>query len=443
MMQKLFRRAAPAMVLLVLILLHPDVGTERILSPQQSPTSGSTDTLRRALDDNRRAGRFMQALYDVETLAALSGWTPEWQRQAGDLWRDMGDLTRAVPCWEAAAGENSTDAGLLRDLAQAYVDLGRWADASEALKELAALSPQDGWANYQLGLILAAYDPRSAAAYLQIAAQSKSYSDISNALIAVLQTDPADPLIGIRVGAALEDRELWAYAELAFEQAAAVQQPFPEAAASIGLARDRQGKDGSQWIQQAVALAPDNPQVLYLQGLHLRAMKDYDQSLAVLLQAVRLAPDNPAISAEVGSAYRLLGDLSQAEHWLQAAVQLSGDDPKFRTLLALFYADEAGNLTPAGLDTLRRTSVLLPNDPDVRAGFGWALYSMGQTEQGLAEIEIALKIAPDNPRALFYKAKILIAQNQKEAALPLLKRVVELKSYFAADAQQILDELAR
>jgi tetratricopeptide (TPR) repeat protein len=124
-------------------------------------------------------------------------------------------------------------------------------------------------------------------------------------------------------------------------------------------------------------------------------------------------------------------------------VQLSGDDPKFRTLLALFYADEAGNLTPAGLDTLRRTSVLLPNDPDVRAGFGWALYSMGQTEQGLAEIEIALKIAPDNPRALFYKAKILIAQNQKEAALPLLKRVVELKSYFAADAQQILDELAR
>ena len=109
----------------------------------------------------------MQALYQVEAQAAVAGWTPERARLAGDLWREAGDLTRAVAYWEAAPA----DATLLRDRAQAYLDLARWADASDALDRLLALlpdgSPDQAWAEFQLGAIRMATDPTRAADLLR------------------------------------------------------------------------------------------------------------------------------------------------------------------------------------------------------------------------------------------------------------------------------------
>ncbi len=211
----------------------------------------------------------MQALYQVEAQAAVDGWTPERLRLAGDLWREAGDLTRAVAYWEAAPA----DAILLRDRAQAYLDLARWADASDALDRLLALLPHDSpdraWAQFQLGAIRMATDPAQAADLLQ-AAQPTYPAEVTLLLPAL--TSPTDPT---RAGIALADLKLWAYAELAFSQAA----DDPLALAYGGWVRDMQGKDGARWIDAAVALAPDSAQVRLLQGLHLRLNYDYAGSL--------------------------------------------------------------------------------------------------------------------------------------------------------------------
>src|SRR5450432_347869 len=82
--------------------------------------------------------RPLQGLYQLQADAARSGWTSDNLRLAGDLWREMGDPTRAVAYWEAVA---KPDASLLHDRAQAYIDLQRWADASDALTHLLTLLP--------------------------------------------------------------------------------------------------------------------------------------------------------------------------------------------------------------------------------------------------------------------------------------------------------------
>src|SRR4051794_2863523 len=68
---------------------------------------------------NSHSNRPFQKLYQLEAQSAREGWTSDRLRMAGDLWREMGDLTRAVPYWEAAA----PDATVLRDRAQAYLEL--------------------------------------------------------------------------------------------------------------------------------------------------------------------------------------------------------------------------------------------------------------------------------------------------------------------------------
>lgn len=339
MIPRIILRAVPVLVLLVLIpLLFLLSFTVRPPSPQPDVTQDASLPERRIVE-NLGQNRPLQALYHIETLAANAGWTPILQQQAGDVWREIGDTAAALVYWERAAQTRTNDPVLLRRIAVANVDLQRWTAAVDSLKALAAFSPTDSWVNYQLGLLLAPFDPRAAARYLSVIADSIMYGETARALLEIVRADPANPSIPMQVGLALAARDLWPYAQLAFDHAATVPGLYAEASAYAGLSRDRQGKDGSQWIGQAVAAAPENALVRFLEGLHFRAVGDYAASLGALVKAQSLDPSSPALYAEVSTAYRLLGDLRQAEYWLQLAVAVSGNAQQFRDLLAQFYLE--------------------------------------------------------------------------------------------------------
>ncbi len=336
------------MALLVLILLvgvlfaacQPAAPTAMLptLAPTLPPPSSE-----QLIAENRRLGRPLQALYQVEAAAQQQGWTPQRQRQAGDLWFELGTLPAAVVYWRAAFEGGVRDLPLVQQLAQGYITLQDWGAAADTLVALLALDPASAWANYQLGLILAPVNPAQAEPLLFEAVQAPAFAPVSSALLEVfqLQQSEGDAILGsMRVGLVFAASELWAHAEMAFTHAASIGYPYPEAMAYVGLARDRQGKDGSAWVRQAVELAPDNSTVLYVSGLHLRHMGELEDSLAVFERAVALDPRNPALQAELGTAYRLLNNISLAEYWYQQAVETSGGAPEFQQLLDSFYAGE-------------------------------------------------------------------------------------------------------
>jgi tetratricopeptide (TPR) repeat protein len=426
---------ALALLVLILIILRFSVQTENT-GLQSSPASAHDK-----LAENSRAGRVMQALYQIEAQAAQTGWTPDLQRQAGDLWHDAGDLSRAVAYWQAALRSLPDNAELARQAAEGYIALQRWAEAADTLEQLLNVASDDSWAHLQLGLIRAPFDPQTAATHLQMVAPDSSDGEYARILLPVLLADPDDLLISMRVGIALADQQLWPYAELAFRHAAIVGQPFPQALAYVGLARDMQGKDGSSWIEQALALDADSPQVRYLHGLHLRSLGDYQASLDRLIQAAALEPQNPAFLAELGTAYRLLNDLPSAEYWLKTAAALSPGNPHFQELLALFYAEEGYNLTSGGLDSLEQAAQLMPDDPDVLAAYGWALYTTGDTEAALSQLDTALAISPTHFRSLYYKAQISLELGNVEEAESLFEQVAATDSAFAEEARRVLQRL--
>jgi tetratricopeptide (TPR) repeat protein len=439
------------MVLLVLIPLlfvlalitspRESISGERP-TPSPSPETAPIDKIiSRKITDNQRGGRVMQTLYQVELLASEIGWTPDLLRLAGDSWRDIGDLRTAVSYWEAAALELLDDTGLTRNLAVSYISLGRWPEATESLRRLGELTPDDRWVDYQLGLILATYDPLEAQSHLKAAEESESYREEVSGLVAVLMWTRDDPQLPMRVGTVLAERGLWPYAEIAFQNAVTMPEVYAMAAAYLGLSRDMQGKDGGEWIEKAAAAAPEDPQVRFLQGLHLRAVYKYAESLNVLMQVVSLDPSNPAYYAEVGTAYRLIGEFAQAEYWLKQAVTVSGNAPAFQALLNRFYADEAPYLTSDSLNLFQQSMTQTPDDSSTQAAYGWALHQAGQTEDALAVLEEVLSLEPDNAHALFYKASILLDSDNEEEAVPLFQRVVALNSAFATESQRILTNL--
>ena len=279
--------------------------------------------------------RVMESLYHIERQASRDGWTPDLARQAGDLWRTSGDLVRAAAYWETAGD----DPLVLRNLSQAYIEIGEWARAVDTLQRLIRFTPDDAWVNFQLGLILASIEPGRALVYLNAAIPV--YGDSLTGVIEGVRRGDS-----MRVGMALAEQRLWAVAELAFEQVGS-----PRAYAYGAYVRDEQGKEGGALIQQAVALAPDDPQVRLLEGLHFRHEGDFHASLEAIIAVAALAPENPTMYAELGTAYELVGDAITARRWFEYALTLSGNDPQFQAILDAFDAEQQALLNVLGLST--------------------------------------------------------------------------------------------
>lgn len=409
------------------------------LSPAMYPTAEPTPDQQSLIINTRNQNRWMQTLYHIETQALNTGWTTDLYRQAGDLWWQMGDISRAIPYWSAVL-ESIDDVDLLRTVANSYIDLGEWSLVRQTLDQLLALKPDDEWGNYQMGMVLAPFNPIKSKLFFDVVPFESPFSQTIVAVKTALNTDPHDPLISFRVGLAFINQNHWDYAELAFQHASDIAYPNPLALAYLGWSKSRQGKDGSSWIDYATTLAPQDAEIWYLRGLHFRARADYIQSLDALTQSVLLAPNNAGLYAELGTAFRLIGDVEQAEYWLDYAVDASANTPEYQQILENFYIETAYVSPSTILDSLAE-SALSNDSADLLAAYGWALHSTGESDAGLEQLDLALEQDPNNARALLDKARILLATDRQAEAIPILERVAQTYTPFGQEAQNLLATL--
>jgi tetratricopeptide (TPR) repeat protein len=438
------KRVGAIVLLLVLVISGAALAWGRInpapLPPTATPDLGAA--LRQSQADNRPA----QTLYYAQQQAARDGWSPALHRIVGDAWRDLGDLRRAAAHWNSAVSgtaavranavsttATSADPDLWRRLAAARLELQDWPQAQDALAALLLVAPFDTWGHYHSALLTAPFDPNGAVLHLQISVRVAAYSAVSADLLDVVQTNPQDPLMSLRVGQVYMRHRLWPYAELAYEHAAIVGAPLPAALAYVGLARDWQGKDGGPWIARALALDGSSAEIYYALGLHERLRNNTAASLRAFTQAVLVAPNVPVYYAELGQAYRAAGNLGEAERWLVHAVNISGGAAEYQRMLAQFYAQE--NLTP---NTIAVLGQLPAEDAATLASKGWALYRSGDTDGANQALAQALALQPNFPDALYYQARILLEQGQWQAASPLLQQVAASTSEFRDEAQRLL-----
>jgi tetratricopeptide (TPR) repeat protein len=315
----------------------------RVLQPTPEPAL--------LIESLRRTGRPVQALYLVESDARYDGWTPERLRLAGDLWREIGDWYAAAAFWERARAFTPDDRALLSDLAETYVQVSEWTRASDVLALLHQLTPDDAWVAFQLGLIRASIDADSES-LLRIAAREPAYAAIVDPVRSVLSNpELSSDQRALQVGITLAQHGEWAYAELAFGQAAPIDAATEALALAYGgWARVMQGKDGSSAVRRALAIAPDDARLHMLHGLVLRERGDLQASLLAIEQAVRIDPSRPAAYAELGVAHWLIGDRITAEYWLRTALDFSEGDPRYHDLLDALLTEERDLLSELGIE---------------------------------------------------------------------------------------------
>ena len=151
------------------------------------------------------------------------------------------------------------------------------------------------------------------------------------------QANPADPVAGVKLAAALRDLGQYDRAVEAAQQTLIVQPANVEAMLELGRANIARGQAfyGIAPLEQARAAAPRDWRPLSLLGVAYQQVRRTDEARAVWNEGLRLAPDNPDILTNVGAALMAAGDAAGAETMLRRAVAQPGATLKMRLNLVL------------------------------------------------------------------------------------------------------------
>jgi tetratricopeptide (TPR) repeat protein len=313
-----------------------------------------------------QAGEYQLAKTHLERVASDSELTYQGLIASGDIAHHEGDLPMAIEYWEQAL-TTQQKYDLHFRLADAYYQLGDLDNSIHHQTALVDLNPTDSNTNYQLGLMLAAWQPEAALAYLSHAAElDPNLSAKTNELVRNIRSarsfdDPS--YLYVSAGQALASIEEWALAETALFKATQLNPEYAEAWAYLGEARQQIGKDGLADLEKGLTIDPQSIAANTLMGLYWQRQERYDLALVYLHSAAKLEELNPALQAEIGNTLGLLGNLTSAESHYLRAVDLSPRDPTYWQILANFYIKYENKLDEDGLAAARQAVILDPTDP--------------------------------------------------------------------------------
>jgi len=211
--------------------------------------------------------------------------------------------------------------------------------------------------------------------------------------------NPANPAAHKAMGDILLDLARLDEAERSFRQAIKLKADYALAHVGLGklLVRRQQYRQALPHYRQALQTERDNLDAHMDLGALLVGFGQVDDGLAHLARAVALAPKNAKAVHNLGVGLRRAGRVTEAIARLTEAAAI---EPAFARQVYL-----ADTLTKAGLhdraiETFRKALTLRANDAPTHVRLAGLLLARGDTADGMAQLNEAVRIDPRNVEAL-------------------------------------------
>ena len=309
---------------------------------------------------------------------------------------DSGRAALVVTLVESLDARGSASPALLGQLVLAYEQLSRLRDARSTLERLAAADPNNPKHLFELGRVAyRLHDLEGALGYLGHA------RDLT----------PADPQIHFLMGMILVELKLPLDARKSLDKALTLDSGNPDYNYAMGsiVLNSRDAADAVPYFRTYVAARPQDPRGHFALGIAYFAAKDYENCRTEMLGVSR----DP--KTEVGAAYflgrvaRINENFDEAATFLNRAISLSPD-------FAQAYAELAHvRLRQDRLD-------------DARAAINRALSLSPNNFQANSTL-LTLYQRTRDPRAAAQAARLNEIDQEREKAMELMLRSVEVKPY--------------
>jgi non-specific serine/threonine protein kinase len=230
------------------------------------------------------------------------------------------------------------------------------------------------------------------------------------------------------------------YALQMFEQAIQLDPKFALAHAGIaqvcGLTYELRERNpqlierGMAACDKAVALAPDQPEVLVARARLFYAQKKYEDAIVLVMQAIERKPDCDGAWSILGRAYFAAGRYKEAAAVVDKAVEGNGDDynvysPFINSLERLGRKKEAEQLQSRMAIVLRQQ---LEREPeDVRARVLLAVYLAAQhdgEDEAVRHLQTAVALRPKDTNTMYNAACAYGVMKRKAEAMETVRKAL-------------------
>ena len=435
-----------------------------------------------------QAQKLEAARADFARVVRLAPQLPEGHMALGAVLVQLGRVQEAIGELKKAQVQRPDNAGIRRNLAQAYLAEAHAATtpaaAEAAMENAAAASPTDAALQDQLGSVLAQQKqwPQAEAAFRRaltlsgndeaqaarshmhlgvVLEQEQQMGDAEQQLRQAATLDPGNAEIAYQLGLLLtrEGRDEEAVDPL--QRAAGATSGVPPGAdLALAMCDQRLGRqtEAIPYFERAVAASPQDASALNNLGLALtetgkakEAIPDFRQALALrgddavfhedlgvaLIQtsdfagairelevAEHLDPKNPELHYDLGLAYKLQDRMDDAVRELQAAAALDPRLPDPPYTLGVLLM-QMGRL-PEAAEALHTALGLRPQNGDGWATLGSVLNQLHQPAEAERALRRAMELLPTQPGPRITLATVLAAEGRRDEARALRKEAADL-----------------
>lgn len=194
------------------------------------------------------------------------------------------------------------------------------------------------------------------------------------------------------------------------------------------------------YLEELLALDPDNPDLLYNLGLCYVDLGQLDRGIKLLNLCLQIAPEHSHACVALGIAYQKKGDLAQARAFTSRALAIDPKNPVALKNLGAILGREGDSLR--ALYYLRQSYQANPQDPQTVYGLAFAYMEMGDIEPAQRHFQEVLDMpAPEELRALARNGLREIAVRELKARGPRMDAVFYLLDAMRLFSGKSLDEV--
>lgn len=161
--------------------------------------------------------------------------------------------------------------------------------------------------------------------------------------------------------------------------------------------------DADKWFSEVTAETPDDAESWYLLGRTKYNENRFAEAIASFERVLALRPKDVRAENNLGLAQQGLGHADAAKAAFQTAIAWQGATPTdAQPYLNLGILLTQQGDADGGMQQLRKSAQIAPDNPKIREELGHALQASGDLEGAQAQLETAVKLAP-NAAALHFK----------------------------------------
>jgi tetratricopeptide (TPR) repeat protein len=375
-------------------------------------------------------GETDEAIVDYEQALNLKSLSNKGMIALGDSYQQKGQGQKAVQLWRQALAAGGDPDGIYLRIANAERQAQNFAGEIQTLRSWQAVKPANAWVPYELGLLQAASQPKSALALLkQSAGLDNSYTAKTKVLQSALeqvslQTDPGYQEVSI--GRALSGLGEWDLAAQAFQQATVNDPDYAEAWAFLGEARQQTGLDGSADLQKALRLNPNSVVAQALLAVQLRQQGRADVALVYLHEAAEEEPTQGVWQVEMGNTLVEMGDPSSALDHYNQAVQIEPNNAVFWQDLAQFCAANQIEVRDTGLPAARQALKLDGNSAAGLDSMGVVLHTLGDLTSAEKFLAHALQVDGSYAPGYLHLGQVYLDEGRPDLSYAPLSQAARL-----------------